>query len=426
MNRNRLLGKAEQLIWFIDQVFPLNAVIGATITGNLSIQQLTEALNQVQHRHPLLNVSISINQEEQPYFISDIFSKIPLRVVIRQSENHWCQVAAEELAEPFEWSKSPLIRAVLLYSSDTSELMFTFHHSIGDGSSVVYLIEEVLQQMHSPSDRLEPLPFYPPYEELIPHHLQEDNKDSLIQEPEENNFPNSSLFIELNEKKGLRDWRVGLLSWKLLPQETAKLILHCRAEKTSIHGVLCAAFFASISEEIGLKKDTFIKCFSPCNMRQYLKAPIEKDFGLYIALILTIDQVKHLDNFWETARKTKLKLNQAVVQRTIFNGIPGLENFFATKPDPVEVQKYSIENFPSDLFVSNLGDLKVSSQFNSLQLQNFFITGPGLSIEPFFVGAATINGTMCVTLRYLKSIITEPVAEKISLGALQKIRKAFG
>ncbi|MEH2392484.1 MAG: condensation domain-containing protein [Nostoc sp.] len=422
---NRQLGKTEHVIWLVDQIFPFNGVVGATITGTLSIPQLIEALAQIQQRHPLLRVSIDINQEEQPCFISDNSSKIPLQVVMRQSENDWCQVAAEELAKPFKWNKSPLIRAVLLHSFHVSDLMFTFHHSIGDGLSVVYLIEEVLQQINSPNTRLQPLPFYPPYEELVPHLPQGSNKDSLMQESENYKIPNSNLLIELNEKNPSLDWQVGLLSWKLSSHETSQLILRCREEQTSLHGVICAAFFISISEEIALEKETFIKCFSPCNLRQYLKASIEKDFGLYLALILTTEQVKDLDNFWEAARKIKFEINQAISQGKIFGGIPGIEQFLANKPDPIAMRQYLIEKVPTQIFVSNLGDLKISSQFGSFQLQNLYITGPGLTFEPFFIGAVTINGIMCITLRYLKSIITPDVAERISLRAMQQIRKAF-
>ncbi len=130
---NRLLGPSEHLLWLLAQTKPINVVLCATITGPLTIKQLSKALASVQHRHPLLGVRIAIDNCQQARFVSEGVPSIPLRITERLSEEHWCHEAEEELLRPFSWSEGPLIRVVFLQSPDVSELIVTFDHCIGDG-----------------------------------------------------------------------------------------------------------------------------------------------------------------------------------------------------------------------------------------------------------------------------------------------------
>jgi len=165
---NRLLGVSEHLRWLVDQRWSFNFALCARVRGAISVQQITDALAWVQRRHPLLGARIATEDSQQPRFVSEGVPQIPLRVVKRQGDDHWCQEAEAELSLPFPCSKGPLLRVVFLQNEVISELIITCHHSLGDGLSVIYLIRDILQEISTPGSRSEILPELPSWEELIP------------------------------------------------------------------------------------------------------------------------------------------------------------------------------------------------------------------------------------------------------------------
>ncbi len=129
----RHLGSGEHFFWLHDQVAPAHFAVTARVVGKFSTDQLKQAIAWVQQRHPLLRMRIV--PDEQPWFIEDSAS-IPLRIVQRKAEQHWQHEVEQELAEPFNSNQAPLVRVVLVHSTDVSELIVTCHHSIGDGLSL--------------------------------------------------------------------------------------------------------------------------------------------------------------------------------------------------------------------------------------------------------------------------------------------------
>ena len=54
----RPLGAFEELFCLFDQHFPTNHALAAQITGHTTVQRWHDALDAVQHRHPLLSARI--------------------------------------------------------------------------------------------------------------------------------------------------------------------------------------------------------------------------------------------------------------------------------------------------------------------------------------------------------------------------------
>lgn len=140
---NRPLTASEYLMWLSYNNSPENVTLSATIKGLFNIDLLTEALAWLQLRHSRLRVKIVTNNQNQPQFSLENVPPIPLRVIERQGEEHWCREMAEELLQPLNWSEEPLLRVLLLHSPDISNLIITFHHCIGDGLSGACLIRDI-------------------------------------------------------------------------------------------------------------------------------------------------------------------------------------------------------------------------------------------------------------------------------------------
>ncbi|MCC5661743.1 condensation domain-containing protein [Nostoc sp. XA010] len=407
---NRLLGASEHFLWLRDQAWSVNFALAASVTGTLTVRQLTDALAWVQLRHPLLRVKIAIDEHQQPQFISEDVPAISLRVVQRQGEEHWTQEVADEIVSPFSWSQGPLLRVVLL-QGDNSELILICHHSIGDALSIVYLLRDILQEIGTPGSDCQILPEIPPLEELIPPSFQHKNDTVVIA---------NSHHLEPEETP--RKWRPTILSWSLEVEETSKLVLRCREEQVTVHGALCASFLLSMIHEAGLSAETSIKCLSPLNARSYLVPPVGLDMGVYIALPVTAHKLKRESDFWDLAREVKHQINEVVAQGKMFEGIPKLKAFLSTKPTPNVVYQQVLER-GDDLAVSNLGRLDIPQQFGNLRLRAIY--GPTLlgSENVKVVSVATLGGKMFFTFACLESVTSQTDAKQIQARVTQLIHK---
>lgn len=255
---SRTLAATEKFMWLLDQQHPKNVTLSVTITGRWKVDRLKDALAWLQQRHSRLRVKIVINEQNQPQFSEKDVPPIPLKVIQRQGEKHWCQEMTSELFIPFSWNHGPLMRVLLLSSPDISNLLITFHHGIGDGISGTYLIRDILQFVGEPDSQRDILPDLPPVDQLIPetaHNLYLLNKKSQKLTNFDSVF--ADYFGTKSEKYGLDYYKIGLLHWTISSENTHKLMARCREEKTSVHGALYAAFLLAIFAEINAKKNYF-------------------------------------------------------------------------------------------------------------------------------------------------------------------------
>ena len=419
----RLLGTNEHFLWLRDQRWSVNFTMTASVQGLLSVKQLSDALAWVQHRHPLLRVRIELNEEQKPQFVSGEVPNIPLRVLERQAENHWCQEVATEIVSPFPWNKGPLFRVVFLQGETVSDLIFTCHHSIGDALSVVYLIRDILQELGNPRRDRQKFPELPPLEELIGL-SQLDNNSNTVTENVQKQKITPSHSNAYNTEVTPPTWRPSILHWELSLEDTSKLISRCRQQQVSVHGAICAAFLLALAKEENLSAQTMFKCLSPLNVRNYLVPPIGSDLGVYIALPITAHRIDSQTDFWELAKEVKYQLKETVSKGKLFASIPQLQSWLSMRPEPEAVYQQLL-NKGLHLAISNLGRLDMPWQFGHLTLEAIY--GPTLlGLENVrVVSVATLGGKMFCTFTYLESVIPQAMAEKTKTKAMQLIQKAI-
>ncbi|PMB21655.1 phthiocerol/phthiodiolone dimycocerosyl transferase family protein [Fischerella thermalis] len=419
---NRLLGASEQTLSLLAQTKPINVVLCATITGAITTKQLNAALAWVQQRHPLLKVKVVDENSEHPRFVSEGVASIPLQVIERQGEGHWCLEVQEELSRPFSRTDDPLVRVICLQSPSISELIVSFDHCIGDGLSGVYLLRDILYYLseldinYLPQQRE-----LPSCEELI---LLKDTSDQFIGTRYPINQENSTIFEQKLSisQNSIDEKQNHLIYWYFLPEETAKLISYCRKEEISVHSIICASYLLAIANEMKLADDAILKCMSPINLRNYLLPQVGEDFGTYYTREVTYHQIRDTSNLCNVARDVKRQLKQVMASDKIFNHLLEVKAFLSNKPDALKLRQYLKGLIGSDLTVTNLGRLDFPVQFGSLHLQQLYITVAG--IAPIIVGAVTLGGKMFVTCRNLEMIVPQAYAQRINQQAIQLLREA--
>jgi hypothetical protein len=147
------LSFAQQRLWFIHQLAPLNfsynLSVAVRLSGNLDIGVFERCFNEIIARHQVLRTTFA-RRDDQPVQIVATASIIALPVTDlgyiaaeeREAEAH--RIINEEARLSFDLEKGPLLRVkVLRLAPDEHVLLVVMHHIISDGWSMGVLVREL-------------------------------------------------------------------------------------------------------------------------------------------------------------------------------------------------------------------------------------------------------------------------------------------
>ena len=144
---------AQQRLWFLDQLEPGTAAYNLPrafrITGPLDVGALTSAMQAMVRRHESLRTIFdSVDGQARQIVLSDVDVGIPIvdlaDIPEYDREREALRIASEEGKKPFDLTKGPLLRAVLVrLGPDQYLLVLVMHHIITDGWSIAVLFREL-------------------------------------------------------------------------------------------------------------------------------------------------------------------------------------------------------------------------------------------------------------------------------------------
>ncbi|MBD2451640.1 hypothetical protein H6G76_31880 [Nostoc sp. FACHB-152] len=319
-NFSRKLGLVENLFEILHDFGALIDVNAVRISGLLKPDILQQALELVQKHHPMLQVHI-VDLEDGVYFQSEGTAKIPLRVLEKQNDNQWLNIAEEELHKKFSRGLDPLCRVTLIYSNESktvSEIIATFHHAITDGMSCMNFIHEILTYYQQIAEsylieKVVTMPLLPPIENLINQKL---NVKNLVEDEQRRNINEQNpelLKLIIEREAPYTERRTCLLPRYLSKDNTLLLFDRCKQEATTVHGILCAAMLFGISKLTLKDKPVYLSCGSNINLRKYCNPIVNDDYiGCFISLIDSKHTLSLDTNLWDLARECKLHLNNSI------------------------------------------------------------------------------------------------------------------
>ncbi len=146
--RDRLvpLSLQQQRVWFFEQLAPGNLAYTTQATvslrGEVDTGALRAALDEIVRRHEALRTAfVTVDGVAMQQFVADVTA--PLRVLdipVERAE----EVIAAELRRPFDLTRPPLARWVLLrHSGGENTLIYAEHHIVHDGWSQGVLLSEL-------------------------------------------------------------------------------------------------------------------------------------------------------------------------------------------------------------------------------------------------------------------------------------------
>lgn len=147
------LSFGQQRLWLIDQMEPgsaaYNIPVAARLTGRLNLFALEQSLTAIVNRHEVLRTVFVAHNGEAVQIINPscqvmlpVISLGELQEDVREREIR--RLMSEEAERPFDLSRGPLIRCMLLQSGEQNfTLSVNMHHIISDGWSISVFVREL-------------------------------------------------------------------------------------------------------------------------------------------------------------------------------------------------------------------------------------------------------------------------------------------
>src|SRR5262249_7384759 len=289
----RSLGSLEHLFWLLDQHHFVHFAVTALISGKTSPRDWRRALDRLQKRHPILSVCIDGEPDSVPSFRQADITPISLRIVEDEPELRCEAEVGKQLATPFNPTRAPLIRAVLIQGARDTAFMLVAHHSIADGLSLAYAMRDTLDALAGRS--LPPLPWLPSQDDMM------NVSDSLVdgQEQDQAGAAMPAIYRPHDNAhptvKGLR----------LSPGLTSSIRARARQEGSTVHGALCAALVLASREVFAAWREIPLRIFSPINARPLLDAG--EGCGVFLGATTSVFDRQAM-NFWDIARAARMRV----------------------------------------------------------------------------------------------------------------------
>ncbi|MFJ2478089.1 condensation domain-containing protein [Streptomyces sp. NPDC087659] len=343
----RPLGAFERMYYRFEQRRTMNFMVAAEFPMVLTEEQVQSALRATQARHPLLRVHIQNDPAEGPAFHSPEISSVPevSLTVVKRDHRRWQSAASDEFLHKIDNSQAPLLRATLVTGEAGSTILLTFSHVVADGMSAVFILEDIVASLNG--NDLEPLPVPPTQEELIAKVLPTLDASVLGDLPTP--APEMAALVSF-EATG--DSTPKVYACTVDSNLTAKIVSRCRAEKTTVQGLLVAAFSQVRSAHLG---EEFVRVLTPINFRGLIG--VEKDCADYITAARTGSSPLDGSSIWDQARKVSEELSVPRSVTGVTVGSMAIQHLLPPDVSGEVVEGFMNAQLAHEMQVSNLGVL---------------------------------------------------------------------
>jgi hypothetical protein len=391
----RPLGGFERFFWLFNQQRPVHFTMVAEITGTLPIADWENALAAVQQLHPLLSVSINLNENNAPEFVTQPGVTIPLRAVKATSKAAWIADLEHEAINRFHAASAPLIRVVLYEYKNKSAIALIADHAIADGRSLSFVIRDLLNATNG--KYAEPYAMPPSLDDYtdLP-------KNTLSQFPV--NDADIALFGQ-QPQTVKRAPQIQLL--QLSPELSSQIIKRSKQEGTTVHGTLSAALALASKAW----KPQPIRLFSPSSVRETLGAGETVCMYIGSGRVVPFDMEK-ISAFWDIARYAKESLAGVSSEEEISEFVKAVSGLITGGVNAEGAAQFVDTALANEYMISNIGALTFETTFGKLKLDA--VWGP-ITITGYegsqTVGITTINGCINMALTSPSYMQVKPIFE---------------
>lgn len=421
---SRELGEQELLLNYLHQIGGLIVLSVLHIRGRLEQTQLQEALDWIQSQHPILRAHVTYGRivfrrfppfaYRQPTFVTHGTAQIPLFTIDDPDPHAWRPVLARELRTPLKRRSNPRLRVTLVRSSSDAELAHVIlcaDHAIIDAYSANLLSRQLLEYLANPEEARRRLPLQsdlpPPLETLFPVKAdsRERGYEPAIRLPKR---PNSKAKMETR-----------ILSRRLGPAEAGRLKSEIKANRTTLHGAVSAAFLLAIRQRYGVE---VMSVLTTIDLRRMIKPALpEETCGCYIDIVRTTNPIG--TDFWKTAGEVSFRLIKTLAKD---HGPASILKLFDWEVYRKEIRGMATQNRRIDgLAVTTAGESGLRSRYGAYELEDVTMAvsldlfGPSL-----FVIAIERDSGIDLSIGYAASAISEEEVNGLTASAVSLLHPA--
>jgi NRPS condensation-like uncharacterized protein len=427
---NKKLGLLENLFEILHDLGAMIDVNVAQIEGSITPNIIQQALYLVQKRHPMLQVHI-VELADGFYFQSEGTPEITLRVIDKQHENQWIEIAQDELHQKFPRGTSPLCRVTFLRSSTSNgitEIIATFHHAITDGMSCMRFIDDLLSycQQIAAGERISEvvtMQALPPLEDMLHPSPASKNNVEENQEKPDQKIPQPKLIIESEAPLSAR--RTCLVPRILSKEMTLMLINRCKQEETTVHGALCAAMLFGAAKLADTDIPIHLSCNSNVNLRKYCEPEVKDDYiGCLVSALEESHTWENNTNFWDLARECKSKISCSISLGVPINRIHS-DNLRQVEKQLLIYMSQHEMGRRHTISVSNLGRVNLLDDYGSFKLKElYFATGQHVVGACFWLGVVTFHEQLFCTFAHVIPVVSAKTTQLFTDSVMATMQKA--
>ena len=409
------MGNIEQAQTLVNEFSSMAAVGVLHLRHCPSPKKVQQALNQLQQRHPLLQMKI-MRQNGALSFVN-VTDCPPLSINVIEADGEAWRTIVQTAINQQVPHEAPLLHFHYLHVADEDDrvdLVAVFHHAMMDAFSGINLLEEMLLLLSGQTEeRAQALPLLEPCEVYFPPELQ-----GVSRLPKLARFMSAQMGDEFSFRFKSRNGRTPPIHQtatctplvrRLSPDQTRALTKAVRRHDVTINSALSAAQLMTVHKHLYDQQALPLRTMIFANLRPYLKPAISKDnLGCYITPTRqTVAMPTHPD-FWQIAQTIQQNLTN-----TMRRG-DGFLNALMSKMLVKMITGRGTERFAATA-ISYAGPLPLRTKYGGIELLDMhaFLASTPLGPE-FFAFSHIFKGELIWDFAYLDADMDAEMANCIA------------
>ena len=411
----------KRRLFFLERILygdgsaPFNGVFALKVRGALKAERFVNALERIQKKYALLRARVEKDERGVPWFVVDEeIPAIPLRMVVRRTDEDWIAASRGELATAFETGRGPLLRVVWLNGGMVSDIILAFHHCLCDGGSALALMRDLLSLLDADGRDIGVTEAWVTMEDLLPLSRPDggrvERKAKGVAALLKAGLSLGALLTHTKGKTLIPRSEDYLLHWKIDDQLSAALLRYCKSIKVTVNTLLCVTVLSAFRSVRGEKARQKVTC--PVDIRRYHPA-IKKDmlfaFGLAVSLSL---KKKRSDSFSGLVQEAQGIMTEKLSKLNAIEFLLTMEYSHAALEDMIKVLTYGKQG--DDLMFSNMGKLDIPESYSSFEVETAYsptVIGP--FGNPTTLVVTTYKGQLDLSFISNRAVLPEEEARAI-------------
>lgn len=394
------------------------------VEGPLTDLLVQQAIDRVQQKFESLNVEIVQDPiHPQEWVFKRTSQKMNVEIIDRQYPEHWREIWNElantqihGLAWRILWVREP--------NSLNSHFIAHFHHAIFDGTSMAIFFTTLLQTLYRISEGIEDTSFFQPIPPAIHRATKARWPISALARIGYHHYAKklrTLAFDPCGEAMESRRWHTTFRIVEKNPLDN--LLKRCRKESITLSNAFSAAFLLEAAENIRqyeIKPFNLALCTTTdlrIHCRQESLLPL---MGSMFSAIHSFYRPKTTQTLWQVARTVAKKIMRSKYRREDRN-LSLLQKLISPKIFAKYVQINQGRPPNAALLITNIGRINLPD-FGPFRPRTAFATAAqAVWGSTLFLGLATIQDRLCISLGYPFPSINHAIAEKFLNGILGRL-----